>query len=143
MNMFKESKATTVKKYLEDVPDNRKKAVLFLHKFIQETVPNLKVHFAYNMIGYGSFPYTNYKKEKLRWPTIALANQKNYISIYVCALEKGEYLAVTHKDKLGNVNVGKSCIRIKKFEDINLDVLKEIILLAADNPGFAGVGETK
>lgn len=136
MNMFKSTKAKSVTEYLKSVPAERKEIINFLHKFIQKSAPKLKPHFAYNMLGYGSFPYHNYKKEKIRWPIIALANQKNYVSLYVCAVENGQYLAEQHKTELGKVSVGKSCIRFKKLEDVNLPVLKKVIQLAQKNPGL-------
>lgn len=134
--MFKPVKANGVETYLSAIPKERKELVIFLHKFIKKSVPKLKAHFAYNMLGYGSFPYLNYKKEKIDWPIIALANQKNYISIYICALDKGQYLAEKYKKELGKVSVGKSCIRFKKIEDLNLPVLKKVLLLAAKSPGL-------
>jgi hypothetical protein len=143
MNMFKSTKAKTVAEYLKAVPAERKELIDFLHAFIQKTVPKLKSHFAYNMIGYGSFPYKNYKKEAILWPVISLANQKNYVSIYVCAVENGKYIAETHAKELGKVSVGKSCIRFKKLEDVHLPTLKKVLLLAAKNPGLAGVGAKK
>ena len=136
MNMFKKVKPTNVKEYLASVPAERKEAIDFLHEFIQKSVPKLKPHFAYNMLGYGSFPYVNYKKEQFLWPTIAMANQKNYISIYVCAIDGKEYLAEKFKDDLGKVSVGKSCIRFKKLEDLHLPTLKKVLQLAAKSPGF-------
>ncbi|QQS39094.1 DUF1801 domain-containing protein [Candidatus Woesebacteria bacterium] len=134
--MFKESRATSISTYLALVPDERKEMVNTLHNFIHKAAPNLRVYFAHNMLGYGSFPYTNYKKEKLNWPIIALANQKNYVSIYICAIEGGEYIAEKYKEKFGKVSVGKSCIRFRKLEDINLPALKMIIQKAAKNPGL-------
>jgi len=141
MNMFKKVKTTSVKDYLAAVPKDRKEDLLFLHNFIQKTVPRLKPHFAYNMLGYGFFPYHNSKKEVLSWPTIALANQKNYISLYVCAVDNGKYIAEKHKKELGKVSVGKSCIRFKKLEDVNLPILKKVLQLAAKSPGLQGVGD--
>lgn len=138
--MFKPTKAATVDEYLAAVPGERKEAVLFLHEFIQKTAPSLKPHFAYNMLGYGSFPYRNYKKEMIQWPVVALANQKNYISVYVCAVDKGEYVAEKSKEKLGKVSVGKSCIRFKKIEDLNLPELAKVIKQAEKQPGLVGVG---
>ncbi len=136
MNMFKKTKAKSVKEYLAAVPKEWKDAMLFLHTFIQKSAPKLKPHFAYNMLGYGSFPYVNYKKEKLAWPIVALANQKNYLSIYVCAVDRGEYLAEKYKDALGKVSVGKSCIRFKNIENVHLPTLKAIIQKAAKKPGL-------
>ncbi len=140
--MFKATKAKTVKDYLAAVPAERKEAVIFLHSFIQKTAPKLKPHFAYNMLGYGSFPYKNSKKEMMTWPVISLANQKQYISLYVCAVIDGKYIAEAHKKELGKVSVGKSCIRFKKIEDLNLDTLKKVIKLAEKNPGLAGAGKS-
>ncbi len=113
----------------------------FLHKFIQKTVPSLKPNFIYNMPGYGSFKCQNYQKKVIDWPTIALASQKNYISLYVCAVDKGEYVAEKYKHELGKVSVGKSCIRFNKLDDLNFKTLEKVIKLAAKFPGLEGDGE--
>lgn len=138
MNMFKKTIANSVNSYIANLPADRKQAVSYLHDFIQQVVPSLTPHFAYNMLGYGSFPYVNYKKVPISWPIIALANQKNYISLYVCSVIEGEYLAQKYANKLGKVSVGKSCIRFKKIEDLNLDALKNILIQAAKKPGLQG-----
>ena len=54
----------------------------------------------------------------------------------MCAVDRGEYIAEKHKKELGKVNVGKSCIRLKKIEDVNLDALKKVLKLAAKSPGL-------
>ena len=139
MNMFKPVKAKSIKEYFDDLSPDRREPLEFLHKFIQKTAPSLKPNFFYNMPGYGSFKYKNYKKEILEWPIIALASQKNYISLYVCAVENGEYVAEKYKDELGKVSVGKSCIRFKKLDDLNLRTLEKVIKLAEKSPGLVGV----
>ena len=95
------------------------------------------------MLGYGSFPYLDYKKREIEWPIVALANQKNYVSVYVCAVDGSEYVAEKHKEKLGKVSVGKSCIRFKKLEDLNLDELDKVIKMAAKKPGLVSVAMKK
>src|SRR5690242_2290475 len=140
MNMFKKVKATSVASYLASVPPERKELITFLHAFIQKAAPTLKPHFSYNMLGYGSFPYKSGKKT-LDWHVIGLANQKQYVSIYVCSVVDGKYVAETHKKELGKVSVGKSCISFKKLEDVNLPVLKKVIRTAAKHPGFTGLGK--
>lgn len=140
MNMFKPSKAKTVAEYLKALPPERRELVEFLHEYIQKAAPSLRPHFASNMLGYGSFPYKNYKKELVEWPVVALASQKQYVSLYVCAVKDGKYLAETYAKDLGTVSVGKSCIRLKKLDDLHLPTLKKIIQAAAKQPGFAGVG---
>lgn len=140
MNMFKPVKATSVEEYFVMLPKERREAINFLHNFIKKVAPSLKPHFAYNMLGYGSFKYKNNKKEELDWPTVGLANQKNYISLYVCAVQNGEYIAEKHKDELGKVSVGKSCIRFKQITDLNLEALEKVIKIAEKSPGLVGVG---
>jgi hypothetical protein len=139
MNMFKKVKADSVASYLKAVPKERQGIINFLHEFIQKAAPKLKPHFAYNMLGYGKFKYRNYKKESVDWPVISLANQKHYVSLYVCSIENGKYLAEKYKKDLGKVSVGKSCIRFRKVEDVNLPVLKEVIQKAAKNPGLSNL----
>lgn len=134
--MFKPSKAKTVAGYLAAVPAERRADVRFIHDFIRKVAPKLKPHFAYNMLGYGSFPYRNYKKEMISWPVVALANQKNYISVYVCAVDNGRYVAEKYAKALGKVSVGRSCIRFRKLEDVKLPILKKVIQEAAKKPGL-------
>jgi uncharacterized protein YdhG (YjbR/CyaY superfamily) len=135
-NMFKASKAASVEEYIEQVPADRKELIKYLHDFIKKISPTLKPYFAYNMLGYGKFPYLNHKKEMIEWPIVALANQKNYISIYVCAIDGVEYIAEKYKSELGKVSVGRSCIRFKKLEDLNIETLEKILKFAAKNPGL-------
>ncbi len=137
MNMFKPVKAKTAKEYFASLPADRRQQLLKLDAFIRKSVPGLKPRFGYNMPGYGSFKYLDYKKRLIDWPVIALASQKNYISIYVCAIIDGRYVAEAHKKELGKVSVGKSCIRFKKIEDLDLAALKKVMKLAAKSPGLA------
>jgi len=136
--MFAKNDARSVEEYLEKVPEDRKKDVDFLHDFIQKAVPALKPHYATNMIGYGSFKYLDSKKQIREWPIISLANQKNYISIYVCGITGEEYISKKFEKELGKVSVGNNCIKIKKIEDVNLDTLKMVLKTCEENPGVLG-----
>lgn len=136
MNMFKPVGAKSDDEYIAMLEPGRKAQIEQLDELIRSTVPNLKRYFAYNMLGYGTFKYRNYKKEEIDWPVIALASQKNYMSLYVCCIVDGGYLAEGYKDRLGKVSVGKSCIRFKKLEDLDLDVVREVLLKAEKEPGL-------
>ena len=138
MNMFAKNEATSVEEYLLMVPDDRKKDIYFLHDFIQKSVPKLKPYYASNMIGYGSFYYLDSKKQKKDWPIISLANQKNYITIYVCAVIEDKIAAAEYKKDLGKLTKGITCIRFKNIEEIKLETLKTVLKLAEKNPGVAG-----
>jgi hypothetical protein len=136
--MFAKNAAQSIEEYLSLVPQDRKKDIDFLHSFIQKAVPALKPYYASNMIGYGSFSYLDSKKQKKDWPIISLANQKNFISIYVCALIKDKDAAEKYKKDLGKLTQSLNCIRFKTIEEINLDTLKTVLRLAQKNPGVAG-----
>ena len=72
------------------------------------------------MLGYGLVPYqTKSMKEPGEWPLLAIAAQKNYISIYACVVIDGQYITEKYESQLGKVNCGKSCIRFKRLSDIN------------------------
>ncbi len=134
--MFKPVGAKSDDEYIAMLAPERKSQIELLDKLIRDTVPDMKRYFAYNMLGYGKFKYKNYKKEEIDWPIVALASQKNYISLYVCCIAEGEYMAEAYKDRLGKVSVGKSCIRFKKTDDLNLDVVAELLKKAEQNPGL-------
>ena len=136
MNMFKPTKAKTLREYIDAVPEERKEVIVSLHEFIQKAVPKLKPYLTSGMIGYGSFLYKNSKNESGSWPVIALANQKQYVSLYVCAIADGQYIAEKHKKELGKVKVGRSCISFKKLEDLHLPALKKVLKEAAMHPGL-------
>lgn len=111
----------------------REPALREVDAVIREAAPNLEPVLFQNMgggaaLGYGLMPYqTKSMKQPTEWPLIALANQKNHMSIYIMAVEDGQYVAEKNADRLGRVSCGKSCIRFKKLEDINLDVVREIV----------------
>lgn len=102
-----------------------------LDELIRKTAPSLErtmvSGMAMNMIGYGMFHYKGKSGREGDWPVVALANQKNYISLYICAIEDGQYVAEKRKDELGKVSVGKSCVRFKKLEDLDMATLKDIL----------------
>ena len=136
MNMFKKVKADSIASYMASLPEDRKAPMKALDSLIRKTVPKLKPHFAFNMLGYGSFKYLNGKKEIMDWHTLGLASQKQYISLYVCAMEGGEYIAEKYKKDLGKVGVGKSCISFKKLEDLDKKGIVKVLKLAAKSPGL-------
>lgn len=129
--MFKGSPAKTVDEYIALVPEERREIIQKVHGVITKAIPELKPHIVYGMIGYGTYHYKSKSGREGDWSLVLLANQKNYISVYVCAAENGTYIAESNKDRLGKVSVGKSCIRFTKLENINLDVLTELCKKAA------------
>lgn len=128
--MFKPTKAKTPTEYLKMIEDDaRRKEVKEIFQFIKKTIPELKPYIISGMIGFGTYHYKYASGKEGDWMIIALASQKSYISVYACATDKNDkYLAEKYANQLGKVNVGKSCIRFKKVEDLDLIILKKVLL---------------
>lgn len=101
-----------------------------LDDFIIETAPNLERKFCSTQtisgIGYGKIP-SQYQTDWGFCPLISLTPQKNNVSIYIMARNKQMFLLERYKEKLGKVSLGKSCIRVTKFENLNLEEFKNLI----------------
>ena len=132
--MFKTTMAKTPEEYIEKLIEPRRSEIEKLDKFIRTEVPNLAPFIISGMIGYGPYRYKSKSGREGEWCVIALASQKNYISIYACGIKDGEYVAEKYKDKLPKADIGKSCIRIKKVDDIDLSVLRKILKEAEEYP---------
>ena len=80
------------------------------------------------MLGYGLMPYKpRSAKTVTRTPLIALAAQKRHLSLYVCAVVDGAYLAETRAGALGSVSCGKSCIRFTSLEKVDAEALSAVV----------------
>ena len=80
------------------------------------------------MLGYGLMPYKpKSAKESTTWPLIALAAQKRHLSLYVCAVVDGGYIAEQRAERLGKVSCGKSCIRFASLDAVDADELSAVV----------------
>jgi len=84
------------------------------------------------IIGYGDYTINLTRGKKSEWFMVGLATQKNYISIYVNAVEDGQYIAEKYRSKLGKVKVGKSSISFKHLDDLDIDTLKKLVSIARE-----------
>jgi len=134
MNMFKSTSAKTPKEYIDQLIEPRKSEIEKVDVFIRKTVPKLKPFIISGMIGYGAYHYKYPSGREGDWAVVLLASQKNYISIYACGMSGEEYVAEKYKKELPKASIGKSCIRFKKFEDLDSGVLKKILLESEESP---------
>src|SRR5215218_5244348 len=80
------------------------------------------------MLGYGLMPYRpRSAKVTTMTPLIALAAQKRHLSLYVCAVVDGAYIAEARADRLGSVSCGKSCIRFTSLDKVDADELAAVV----------------
>jgi Domain of unknown function (DU1801) len=80
------------------------------------------------MLGYGLMPYRpRSAKETTMWPLISLAAQKRHLSLYVCAVVDGEYIAEARAVRLGKASCGKSCIRFTSLDKVDAAELSALV----------------
>jgi uncharacterized protein YdhG (YjbR/CyaY superfamily) len=120
MALKKPIAATSVEDYIGQISEPRQKEIKKLHAVIKKAVPKLKPSIQYGMIGYGTYTLKYASGREAEMPVVALASQKNYISVYV----PGES---PKRELLPKANIGKCCIRFKTLEDIDLAVLTKIV----------------
>lgn len=126
------SKAKTVKEYLDGLPPDRRKAIEAVRKVIKKNLgKGYSEGITYGMIGYfvphSVYPPGYHCDPKMPLPFAGLASQKNHMSVYLMCVygDKGqEELFRKEWAKTGKkLDMGKSCIRFKKIEDVALDVI--------------------
>ena len=126
------SDATTVAEYLAGLPEDRRTALEAVRGVIRKNIPKGYVEsLGFGMIAWSvpleAYPDT-YNGQPLCYA--ALANQKNHMAVYLmCAymnppLQKK--LAAGFKAAGKKLDMGKSCLRFRKLDDLPLDVIGEI-----------------
>ena len=126
------SDATTVDQYLAELPVERREAIAALRKVILKNLPKgYEEAMEYGMIGYhvphSIYPAGYHCNPKQPLPFAALASQKNHMAFYLMCMygdtdyEKWFREAWAASGK--KLDMGKSCIRFKKLEDVPLDVV--------------------
>lgn len=131
-----QSKATTVKEYLAALPPERRDALEAVRAVIRRNLDSdYEEGMQYGMIGYyvphRVFPPGYHCDPKQPLPFAGLAAQKNHLAVYLMAVygdsEKQEWLRQEWTGAGKKLDMGKSCIRFKKAEDLALEVLGEVI----------------
>ena len=131
--------------YISAIEDSARRAdIEALDRIIREEAPDLERHMRSGMLAYGTYQYRYASGREGEAGVISLASQKNYISLYISCTEGGAYLAETFAPRLEGANVGKSCVRFKRLDDVDEAVLRELISEAANrfaaDPNFAIAG---
>jgi hypothetical protein len=132
-----QSKVETIEAYMEQLPEDRKGVMQKLHNIILSNLPKgFEPQMSYGMVGYvvphSIYPSGYHCDPKLPLPFISIASQKNTISLYHMGIYadanllnwfQTEYL----KHCKTKLDMGKSCIRFKKPENIPFELLAELV----------------
>ncbi len=128
-----ENNSKTVADYIQEQPPEKRVLLEKVRAVILRHLPDgYEEVFRWNMITY-EIPLERYPETYNKQPLMyaALASQKNYFSLYLTCV----YSDKAQQDKLrqafANIgkspNMGKSCIRFTRLEDIPLDAIGKII----------------
>ena len=127
------SRATTVAKYLEELPPDRREVVGAMRKLVLDNLPRGYVEsMSFGMIGY-EIPLEKYPDTYNGWPLayVSIAAQKNHYAFYlmgVYADSKEEMALRAAFEKAGKkIDLGKSCLRFRRLEDILLPAIGRVI----------------
>jgi hypothetical protein len=131
MGAEKGQQASTPEAYITALAEPRREQVQRLHDLIRRNAPDLEPGIRSGMIGYGTYHYRTRSGREGDWFVIRLANNKRYISLYVSAATDTQTVAETYKERLPKADIGWSCVRIKRLDDVDLDVVAELVRAGA------------
>jgi hypothetical protein len=127
------SQAETVEEYLQELPVDRRAVVSAVRDVVVRNLPDgYREAMGFGMITWGiplaDYPGT-YNGQPLGYA--ALAAQKNHYALYVMTPYQDpaqEQWLREESNKAGKkLDMGKSCLRFKKLEDLPLDVIGKLI----------------
>jgi uncharacterized protein YdhG (YjbR/CyaY superfamily) len=133
------SEAETVDEYLAELPEDRRAAISAVREVIIENLPEgYEESMNWGMIAY-EVPLATYPDTYNGQPLVyaALASQKNHMAVYLTGIymdeDAREKFERDYRATGKRFDVGKSCVRFRKLEDLPLPVIgKAIAYLPAD-----------
>jgi uncharacterized protein YdhG (YjbR/CyaY superfamily) len=128
---------SSVKGYVDGLPEDRQVVIKKLQTLIKKNIPKgFEEQMSYGMIGYvvphAIYPDGYHCDPKLPLPFLSIASQKNFIAMYHMGIyakpELYDWFAAEYpKHCKSKLDMGKSCIRFKKMDDIPYDLLEELM----------------
>jgi hypothetical protein len=132
-----QSKSLTVKDYLKELPTDRAPYFVKLRDTILNNIPKgFEEVMSYGMVSYvvphSIFPAGYHCDPKLPLQFTAIASQKNFIAIYHMGIYGSPklhdwFVSEYPKHCKTKLDMGKSCIRFKKMEDIPYKLIAELM----------------
>lgn len=132
-----QSDAKTVDEYFESLPDDRKDAMTRLRKVILDNIPpGFTEQMSYGMVGYvvphSTYPAGYHCDPKLPLPFVNIASQKNFIALYHMGIYADPaildwFTSEYPKHSSAKLDMGKSCIRFKKPDQIPFELMGELM----------------
>ncbi|WP_159471481.1 DUF1801 domain-containing protein [Dyadobacter sp. 3J3] len=131
-----QSDASTPQEYIDSLPDDRKSAVNELRKIILQNLPTgFTEVMSYGMLGYvvphSIYPDGYHCNPSLPLPFMNVASQKNFIAIYHMGIYANPNLKEWFTNEYAKhmktkLDMGKSCLRFKKINEIPFELVGEL-----------------
>ena len=131
-----QSKAKTVDQYIEELPPERKKSISEIRSAIKKNIPKgFTETMGYGMAGYvvphSLYPAGYHCTPELPLPFMGFASQKNFIAVYHMGIYADPKLLKWFTDEwkkhsTKKLDMGKSCLRFKKPEDVPVKLIGEL-----------------
>ena len=131
-----QSDCKTPQEYVDSLPEERKLIIEKLRKIIKLNLPEgFQEEMSYGMLGYvvphSIYPKGYHCKPNLPLPFMNIASQKNFIALYHIGVYANPellnwFVAEYSKQVKSKIDMGKSCIRFKKMEDIPYELIGEL-----------------
>ncbi len=127
------SDAATVKEYLAELPDDRRNDLSVVRDaIVANLAPGFEEEMNFGMITY-TVPLATYPDTYNGQPLLyaALANQKNHMAVYLTAVyaaeDTKERFVERYKETGKRLDMGKSCVRFRRLDDLPVDVIADTI----------------
>lgn len=128
-----QDKASTIEEYIAQIPEDRQETFRKVREVILAHLPaGYEEGIVYDMPGY-YIPLSRYPNTYNGQPIgiAALASQKNYLSLYLTGIyddsASGDWFRQAYEATGKKLNMGKSCVRFKKLDDLPLEVIGQAI----------------
>ena len=129
-------KARTIAEYVKQIPEDRQQVFEKLLSILRENLPpGFEECLSYGMPAF-SVPHSLYPKgyhvsPKVALPFISIASQKNFIAFYHMGLYANPELNSWWQEEYPKyskrkLDMGKSCVRFKKMDDIPFELIQEL-----------------
>jgi hypothetical protein len=104
--------------------DRRRDDCLTILELMRNATSAEPVMWGSSIIGFGRYRYRYESGREGEWPVISFSPRKNDLTLYIMpGFERYESLLT----RLGKYKTGKSCLYLKRLEDVDRSVLKELI----------------
>lgn len=131
-----QSTAKNVDQYLNELPADRIEAMVKLRKICLKELKGFEETMGYGMISYvvplKTFPKGYHTTPNTPLPFLSIASQKNFIAFYHMGLYGSKelldwFVSEYPKHSKTKLDMGKSCVRFKKVNEIPYTLLQELL----------------